>query len=189
MQIEWEIARDIKIFIDKKLWKVVHKSLFIKKLELLQRARTEKELEDLFAQLETKIAQEASFALLSRRGYFSQELKEKLVQKKLSLPAIESAVSECQRLGFLNDAERAQNMIRSYKNKGMGPRLIAFKLKQKCGARTYSNLETGAVDIARVYLQRRFGTKPLEPKEKQRAFRALQRRGFDLETIYGLLRD
>jgi len=188
MQIEWNIGLNIEIFVDQQPWKIVRKSLFLKELSALLKAATEEELQEIFSQIETRVAKEAALFLLARRSYFTQELAGKLRQKKLSSTSITYAISECQRLGYLDDALRTKSLVASQKARGVGPRLIALKLRQKSGGVKCEELEVGALDAARLYLDKRFKKRVLTREERQKAFMALQRRGFDLNTIQELLR-
>jgi SOS response regulatory protein OraA/RecX len=84
---------------------------------------------------------------LSRRPYFRETLRQKLVlrSKKLkfydSTPIIIAILDDLQKSGYLNDSYLAGAFVRRQLGKGYGPRIISLKLGRL-------HLDKNTVDIA-----------------------------------------
>jgi SOS response regulatory protein OraA/RecX len=115
--------------------------------------------------------------LLSIKSRSRLELKKKLLFKGFSSSEADEAVAECERLGFLNDEEEAKRRSSSLRARGYGSRLIALKLKTQ-GLEAVKEASQDR-ETMRALLQKTSWKK----KEKHKCIAALQRRGFDLETI------
>ncbi|MFI5333720.1 MAG: regulatory protein RecX [Chlamydiales bacterium] len=124
--------------------------------------------------------------LLARRGYFEQEIREKMRRKGYSAEIIEKMITLCVQKGYINDEARVKNVIESKQARGRGPRRIALELRAK-GALT----ERTARDLQ--MLDQRPGIMTLHAKLKRRALtrekiiRMLMQRGFDLDKILSCL--
>ena len=189
MTLEWRICEEDPLFIwlckDKEPWKKVCKALFIRHLGVLGKARNE-ELELVFKELELKLAKQHALRLLAFKGRFSSELQKKLEEKGISADAVYKIMEECQRLGYLNDAEHIESAIRKEQRKGYGPRLIALKLKEhkEISEGMLGNLYVSQKEILEKLLKTKFRKVQWEDfKARQKAINQLQRRGFDFETI------
>lgn len=114
-------------------------------------------------------AKRYAFRLLSMRNYHSAVLFRKLSQKGAEDEVCEKVIAECRRLGFIKDEEA---ILREFR-RGYGPRYIEYKLR-------LSREEVRKI-ITRGMQREKI--EELLPKlgEKQKALRALQRRGFDLD--------
>lgn len=190
MQIQWrakpEDSRFLEILIDGEIWREVVKSLFLKQLHSISRVQSLQELEEKFALIEKKVAKESAFRILAAKSCLSSEIRKKLALKKISTFAIESALQECLRLGYIDDAQELTRRVERKKARGEGPRRIAASLQIQ-GDGLYREGEQQAA-IQRL-LETRFRKCSLrDPKEKQKVIRALLYRGFDLETILQILR-
>lgn len=117
------------------------------------------------------LARRYAFRLLSMRNYHSAVLQRKLEAKGHSREICEQVIADCKRLGFIKDDEA---ILREFR-RGYGPRYIEFKLRvsreevRKCVTRAMQREK-----IAQLI-----------PKlgSREKAYRTLQRRGFDLELI------
>lgn len=107
------------------------------------------------------------------RSYHSVKLRQKLIDKGFSEEICDGVIEECKRLGFLQDEEWERNAILREFRRGYGPRYIEMKLR--LARQKVRGLVTREMQRERIgqLLQK------LGPKEK--ALRALQRRGFDLD--------
>jgi regulatory protein len=124
----------------------------------------------------------AAFRLLTRKSYFTGELREKLILKGHSEEAVEAALEVCRRIGLLDDTAMKERFIARAHKKGYGPKQIAFSLKQR-GEKV--DVETDQVDAIMTLLSGKYRKYSLSVlKEKQKVFLALQRRGFDSESIH-----
>ena len=124
--------------------------------------------------------------LLSLKSYSTYELKKKLLRKGFSSEEIDPVLEKYLRLGYLNDSDLTERRIEAFKRKGYGPYWIAAKLKtlglsQGLKASSYSQEEQKAV------IQKVLKTPLFAKKEKNKQIAALQRRGFDLETILEII--
>lgn len=123
--------------------------------------------------MDPKLARKAAFRLLAMRSYHSVKLRQKLIDKGFSEEICDGVIEECKRLGFLQDEEWERNAILREFRRGYGPRYIEMKLR--LSRQKVRGLVTRAMQRERIgQLLEKLG-----PKEK--ALRALQRRGFDLD--------
>lgn len=185
MKLTWEInpedSRSLLLMVDGDLWKEVYKNLFIRQLGSLSRCISLEDLEAKFSLIEEKVAKAESLRLLSAKSRFSRELEEKLSAKGLSDKAIQKAIAECQRLGYLNDREESERLAQKLQRKGYGASLIAAKMKAKGGACKKEMLGDPAPIIRKLY------EKKLRSSSKEKAIASLLRRGFDYATIVDAL--
>ena len=124
----------------------------------------------------------AAFRLLARKSYFTGELREKLILKGHSEEAVEAALEVCRRIGLLDDKAMKERFIARAHKKGYGPKKIAFSLKQKGEE---AEVETDQVSAILALLNGKYKKHSLSVlKEKQKVFLALQRRGFDHDSIH-----
>ena len=124
----------------------------------------------------------AALRFLSIKSRSSWELKKKLTSKGFSAQEVDQAISECRRLGYLDDGEEARRRSASLKTKGYGARFIALKLKMQ-GLEAPQKPVKEEAETIRLLLQKPAWRK----KEKPKCIAALQRRGFDLETILAVI--
>ena len=123
--------------------------------------------------MDPKLARKTAFRLLAMRSYHSVKLYQKLIDKGFPEEVCRDVIEECKRLGFLQDEEWEKNAILREFKRGHGPRYIEMKLR-------LSRQKVRAL-ITRDMQRERMGqlVSKLGPREK--ALRALQRRGFDLD--------
>lgn len=189
--IKWRLQSEapqiIELIVDETVWKCVYKSLFNKHLHKFKECSSMGDLEETFRQVEEKVAKLEAFRLLASRGRFSEEIFQKLSEKGISTTSIDKALDECRRLGVLDDQREMGLLVSRLQKKGYGPRFIGVKIKARTG-------KFGKVDGSdqekqiRELLQKRFKKFSLDnPNEKRKVVMALQRRGFDLESIFSVL--
>lgn len=121
------------------------------------------------------IARRRALRLLSMRNYHSEVLKRKLIAKGATEEIAERVLEDCKRMGFLQDDEA---ILREFR-RGLGPRAIACKLR----------LELSSIQRLISRSMQREKILQLWPKwgTRDKAFRSLQRRGFDLDILIEIL--
>jgi regulatory protein len=185
MKLTWLIKTEDPSFLllslDETPWKEVQKSLFLPHLNVFRGANSLQEFEERFSRLEVKLCKAAALRLLSIKGRFSQELRQKLRLKLFSEKAIEFALHECERFGYLNDIQAAEGLVRKLQRRGYGSRIIGAKLKAS-GA---GGFQQGNEDPKPFILQLMEKKYRQIPREK--AIQALLRRGFEYRSILDAL--
>src|SRR5579885_2467422 len=128
-------------------------------------------------QPEDEVIWRKTLNLLSRRAYFSLELRKKLESAGFTASAIEKAIAKSKRAGYLDDEERAARMVESWSKKGWGPLKIRLELK-KHGIAAPRSLDhpEHALFLAR-YIDKHVPQDATQ-KEKAKVIRFLLRRGF-----------
>ena len=138
--------------------------------------------------------------ILSGRDMSEAELRQKLARFGFSVAAIDQAIGKCLDYDYLNDRRyallRTRSLVRS--GKGVG-RKILLDLKQRGipEALAHEVWETVSIEmppetILRELLGRRFADfdyAQASDRERRRVVGYLQRRGFNLELIFAVLRD
>jgi regulatory protein len=69
--------------------------------------------------------------ILTRRDHSARELTQKLQVRGYAGEVIDNIISECERLGYINDERTAQIVIRRLHRKGYGVKHIRFELNRK----------------------------------------------------------
>ncbi|NGX45081.1 MAG: Regulatory protein RecX [Chlamydiae bacterium] len=129
-----------------------------------------------------KSAKNALIRLLARRDYFTFEVRSKLSEKGFPQDEIEKAISEMEKLGYLNDERRGRAYAKQQLALGYGPRAIEFKLRVKGGRSPYTPSREEQEEALRAYSSR----KKLSFSgytSKQKLFAKLSQRGFASEVI------
>ena len=122
--------------------------------------------------------------LLSIKSRTVEELRKKLILKGFGPSEIETAIQKFTKMGYLNDQEMVERSFESYLKRGYGLRLMAMKLKQE-GLKMPPYPPSLQKEVAENLLK----TAAFRKKDPQKQGAALQRRGFDLEVIYQLIRE
>jgi regulatory protein len=132
-------------------------------------------------------ARALAVALLARRDFASNELREKLDAKGFAPAATAVVIVDLMRTGLLNDERYAQNYVAYHAGRGQGPVRIAAELRRKGvpGALVEVALAEGPdwAALARRVRAARFGASPSSWAEKARQARFLQYRGFSSDHI------
>jgi regulatory protein len=136
-----------------------------------------------------------AYDLLSRRAHSSLELRSKLSKKEYSARDIDTVISECERLGFLNDELFANDYAAELGRQGKGRFQIKMRLRKKgisdnlieqalcnMGNNEYENAE----QALRGKLRGLINESDIN-KRRQKAYRFLAYRGFSGDIIANLL--
>lgn len=119
------------ILINDELWRDIHTTIFGRRPAIPELSSSLADFTTQFEVLEYKKALNYALRRLAMKNQPSTELRKKLSQCLISDPIIERIISECQRLGYLNDVSWLEAYIRSLQNRNMGPQMILYKLYQK----------------------------------------------------------
>lgn len=141
---------------------------------------------------------DASWRILEYRQRSVRELKDKLVQKGFSEPAIKAVIARLLELGYINDEQFAAQRFLSLQKSGKGPDIIRADLKKKgidssTIAKVMEENKLNSDDeVEQVkYLARR-KLKQLKDLPPAIAYRRiggfLARRGYSVDTIRHVLR-
>lgn len=186
MRVEWQEseteADQICLMVEEKLWRVCSKKLFCKHIKALQRAASPAQLQEEWLLLEQQVAYQELLRYLSWKGYFSCQLREKLQKKWFSSQAIDSAIARCEKVGYLNDRERAEQLAAALQAKGKGPRFIELEVKRRSGVQlSLGEAREEQREAVLLFLSKNRG------KSREQLMRALARRGFDFAIIRELV--
>jgi SOS response regulatory protein OraA/RecX len=121
--------------------------------------------------------------LLSIKSRTTEELRKKLSLRGFGSDEIACVIQKFTKLGYLNDLEIVERRFEAYLKRGYGPRLVALKLQQQ-GLKMPPYPLSLQKQVAQALLQ----TAAFKKKDFQKQGAALQRRGFDLEVIYQVIR-
>ena len=185
-EIDPKDHRFLLLFWEGALLRRVYKHLFIKELVGLNGCKEKEAFLDQFYRLEVQIARREVVRLLSRKGYCSEELKQKLLMKGFSEVVVDQTLLYCQEKKYLDDEAHAERLIAKEFQKGHGAQWIHFKLKQKkLGREDKGGLQVQIENQERVSLQQFL--KKNQAKNKQVSQHALVqkllRRGYSYAVI------
>ena len=138
---------------------------------------------------------------LARREYSRAELRGRLLayaqaedhpDQSQPVESLDTLLDDLTARGWLSD-ERAATQLIHAKRSRFGMRRITHELRQKGIAENLigdalPQLEESELEAAREVWERKFGTAPLDEKEKAKQVRFLRSRGFALEVIFKTLR-
>jgi len=135
--------------------------------------------------------------ILTGRDHSRYELTRKLKQRGFKPQDIEKAVSECERLDYINDERTAGVYINQMIRKGHGLNRIRHEMKKKGlrGQRIQNVLAEIASDIDEAHGAERILEKNIKrfdregdlKKRRDKIYRFLYARGFSLDTIRKLI--
>jgi regulatory protein len=145
-----------------------------------------------------KRATEVCLRLLTQRARSQQELRLALQRKGFSERVSDEVLQKLQGYGYVDDARFAQDRAASLLSRGrLGPRGVLQRLEahglDEDAAREALSRASGAVEFdalaaARQVLEKRgLAGRPLTAKERARAGRLLDSRGFSEDVIQRLL--
>ncbi len=129
---------------------------------------------------------------LARREHSRAELHAKLLPHVQEGENIDAVLDELEKRNWLSDARAAEQMV-NIKRARFGAQRIAHELRQKGIAENLisdalPHLKETEFEAAREVWQKRFGSPPMDQKEKARQVRFLQSRGFALDVIFKVLK-
>jgi regulatory protein len=166
-------------------------------LKLTCRKNPEIDVKHKLSQSDDQRALNSALRILTGRDHSRYELVQKLRQRGFMPEAVEHAVSECERLDYVNDERTTRLYIGQLIRKGFGARRIRLELKRK-GLRgqtvrvmlseTLSDIDE--LEIARQIFRKhikRFERESDPQNKKNKIYRFLYARGFSPETIRKLL--
>ena len=142
-------------------------------------------------------AMDKAMRLLSSRAHSRRELGRKLYQRGFSSTAVSFAISECERLGLLNDEGFASDFAEELRGKGYGAGKIrnALALKgvergiiEQAALKTDREEEYSRAEIALEKKLRTLKNETDARKRKEKAYRFLVSRGFSSDIASELLR-
>jgi regulatory protein len=136
-----------------------------------------------------------AYDLLSRRAHSSQEMRNKLSKREYSVKDIDTVISECERLGFLNDELFANDYAAELGRQGKGSFQIKMRLRKKgipddLTEQALANMDNNEYENAEQALQGKLRSLVNETdlnKRRQKAYRFLAYRGFSGDIISRLL--
>ena len=132
---------------------------------------------------------------LGKRDRTAAQVRRHLADRDVQAEAIEQAVAELVRLGYLDDARFAQVFAEDRRAlDGWGPEriergLLAAGVDGELAAAAIGVRDTaGELDAALELLRRRCREVPASERERERALGILVRKGYDLELAYDAVR-
>lgn len=151
------------------------------------------EREDLQAAREHAL--DLAYRHLGRRDRTEAELRRHLAAREVQEAAIDAAVQELVRQGYLDDARYARVFTEDRRSlDGWGPERIERKLlaagvdRELVAAALGTRDGADELDAAVALLRRRWREIPASERERERALGLLVRKGFDLELAYEAVR-
>lgn len=129
-----------------------------------------------------------ALTLLTARDYSRHELSQKLLKRGFTQEDVQTALSDLESAGLLNDANYINNYIQQLYNKGYGPQRIALALKQKGLMQDIEQINAVTdnawhENLKKTWQKRFKGVYPTTLKERAKQFRFLQYRGFTQDQI------
>lgn len=195
IEADGERKEILTVVVDDEPWAQIHQRIFGR------RPRFESTtLDDLcveFVEKEWRLAKVFALKCLGRKSYHSQELKKLLAEYLINEAIIEEVIGECRQLGYLDDKDFIEGLLRREKGRKAGPRKILWKIRHK-GIKdesverempeTYPPEEQ--IEQMQKLIAGKYGKKDLTcPKERQKVWGALMRRGFSPDLIRQVFED
>ena len=139
-----------------------------------------------------KDLRERALGYLARREHTRPELARKLAVYCEDRDEIEALLDDFAQRGWLSEARYVDMVVQARQGK-FGSRRIAHELREKGVseegvAAALSEVRDGELESARAVWSKKFGSLPVDAKEKARQMRFLASRGFGQETIYKVMR-
>lgn len=144
---------------------------------------------------------DAALNLISYRARSEREIKEKLLEREFSLDEIDKTVVWLKGLNYLNDEQFAKDLSSSrIRVKHWGPLKVSEELMSKGISRDIISLvlsdytEEKQIEATTVALNSWLRKKnltpppPLDEKNKQKAIRHLQSRGFTGQSVFKVIK-
>jgi len=137
----------------------------------------------------------AAQAILARRDHSEAEIRAKLKRKKFAPAQIDTTINKLTKLGLINDQSFTATYINSTLNyKAVGPKWLAYKLKQKGIAQTIIDQAIADIftdqkehELAQQAADSWRRTHPRHTGDRQRLTRHLISRGFSYQTVNSYL--
>jgi len=146
-------------------------------------------------QAQLQEALDLSFSYLGHRDRTVAEVRRHLERKRVEPAAIDGALAELGRLGYLDDSRYAQSFAEDRRRldawgaERIERRLVALGVPPEVAAAAIGTNDdhdelAAAVDL----LRRRIGRPPDTDRDRERALGLLARRGYELELAYDAVR-
>lgn len=183
------------ILLDEEPWRDIHQSVFGKYPKFPKEINSKEEWITLFKQKEYSLVKQFVFRKLAKKSYYSEELIQKLKDNLVSTYSTNLILDECRNAGYINDDQWVEDYIRSCKNRKIGPRNIANKLREKgvpteiIEEKLSQNDDTISQKEAIIGLiNTKYRLKNLSDfKEKNKVIASLMRKGFNFDEIKAAL--
>lgn len=136
-----------------------------------------------------KAVAEAIIALLARREYSQQELRQRIAPRVEDEVLLEQVLARLAEQGYQSDQRCAAMLARQRAEQGYGRRRIQQDLRQRGIDKglideTLAALAVDWFELARQHAQRRYGSAPPgDARERARRMRHLLGRGFEYEEV------
>lgn len=165
---------------ENEVWKKVYKYLFFRKLKPLFSAKTLKDAEVLFEEIEEKVAKPFAIKCLSKKALLESELAQKMKEKGISSKTSMKVIAFCRDFGVLSDQQTLENRVERELRRGKG--LMYAKAKwQRSGDIEWGSTEKRELEKkAALAIVQKY-------KKKPDLFLFLRRRGFRSEIIQEVL--
>lgn len=150
-----------------------------------------------FALWELQRAKVYALGRLAKKNQPSVELSRALRERLISETTITKIIDECQRLGYINDADWIESFVRVQLSRKKGPDAILNKLRAKgipldaakAALEAFSTPESLRENI-QTLLSTKYRSRDLtDYKEKQKVIASLIRKGFAFDDILSSLSD
>ena len=131
--------------------------------------------------------------LLARREHSRAELARKLSVHAEDPAEVEHVLDDFERRGWLSEHRVVEQLVHARRSR-FGARRIERDLREKgvseeAVAAALAGLKGGELEAAREVWRRKFGGRqPRGPADRARQVRFLQGRGFDLDTIFKVIK-
>jgi regulatory protein len=134
-----------------------------------------------------------AYAYLNRRERTEAEVRARLERGEVDSAEIELVIAELLELGYLDDARYARVFTEDKRSlEAWGNERIARSLREhgvERGLIEAALAEDDELDRAVAFLSRRFPAGPAEPRDRERAFGVLARKGYESETASDAVRE
>ncbi len=179
------LKSDLEILVDGITLKKVSKKLFGKYFKDQKKFESEDKLDEWLIEIESKVAQKHAYFLLSYKNYPSHLLLQKLIDIGVRKDIAKKQIDECIKLGYVNDSELIEYLIKKEKTRGYGLRYIKLKLLSK-----HFNKQIVEVMLGKLLPEEEekkniifFYNKLKNKKNKRQIYQSLLRKGFDAQLI------
>lgn len=152
----------------------------------------EEEVQKLLNAVNRSTWKEKTIELLSRKPQSRRETQRKLEQWGADEETTCAICDRMEELGFLNDAQYAQRVVKHYSAKGFGERKLRDELYRRGVPREYwqEALEgcEGNKDSLDAFIEKKLAGKPLDRVNVKKVSDALARRGYSWSEINEAMR-
>ncbi len=197
IEVQKRDANRISVFLDGEFAFGLHQDVLLECGIARGDQLTAEQVEAILALEERRRAKEKALRLLAVRSRSRKELHDRLKQARFSTAAVEAALAEMERLGFLDDADFARMWGRNRTaTRPAGAFMLRQELRQKglADAEIEQGLQAAFQDqseaeVARALASRRKQSLATLPEEKarKRLQDFLLRRGFGWDVVSALI--